>query len=133
VQALGLSDAVRFTGALPARTAFALGRLMVVPSRAESLPYVALEAAAAGVPLVATRVGGIPEILGPDAERLVPPGDAAALATALTASLADPAAAQATAARLRARVQAYFSADVMTDTVLAAYAEAMAVRADSAA
>jgi len=49
VQALGLSDAVRFTGALPARTAFARGRLMVVPSRAESLPYVVLETAAAGI------------------------------------------------------------------------------------
>lgn len=131
VQALGLSDAVRFTGALPARTAFALGRLMVVPSRAESLPYVVLEAAAAGVPLIATRVGGIPEILGPDADRLVATGDAGALAKALSQSLADPAAARAAAAQLRARVQAHFSADVMTDAVLAAYGEAMAVRAAS--
>jgi glycosyltransferase involved in cell wall biosynthesis len=128
VQALGLSEAVRFTGALPARTAFALGRLMVVPSRAESLPYVVLEAAAAGVPMVATRVGGIPEILGPDAGRLIPPGDARALATALNASLADRTDAHAAAARLRDRVRAHFSADVMTDAVLAAYGEAMTTR-----
>ena len=64
---LGLGGAVSFTGAMPARTAFARGRLLVVPSRAESLPYVVLEAAAAGMPMIATRVGGIPEIFGPDA------------------------------------------------------------------
>ena len=52
----------------------------LVPSRAESLPYVVLEAAAAAVPMIATRVGGIPEIFGPDTTDLVSPGDAAALA-----------------------------------------------------
>ena len=47
--ALGLAAQVRFVGAKPARAAFALGRLLVVPSRAESLPYIVLEAAAAGL------------------------------------------------------------------------------------
>ena len=79
----GLAERVRFVGAKPARAAFALGRLLVVPSRAESLPYIVLEAAAAGVPLIATRVGGIPEIFGPDSADLVPPGDPAALARAI--------------------------------------------------
>jgi glycosyltransferase involved in cell wall biosynthesis len=130
VRALGLAEAVRFTGALPARTAFALGRLMVVPSRAESLPYVVLEAAAAAVPLIATRVGGIPEIFGADAGSLVAPGDPAALARALVAKLADPAAAQDAAARLRARVEAHFSAEMMTDAVLAAYRDAIAARTE---
>ena len=65
--------------------AFALGRILVVPSRAESLPYVVLEAAAAGVPIIATNVGGIPEIFGPDAGELVPPGDPTALARAIGA------------------------------------------------
>src|SRR5262249_44519863 len=127
-RARGLGEAVRFTGALPARTAFRLGRLMVVPSRAESLPYVVLEAAAAGVPLVASGVGGIPEVFGPDAGALLPAGDAGALAAALTAKLADPTEAQAAAVRLRARVRAHFSAEVMTDAVLAAYGDAIAAR-----
>ena len=47
-----------------------------------------LEAAAAGVPMIATDVGGIPEIFGPEAGDLVPPGDAAALAGAIRQRLA---------------------------------------------
>ena len=48
---------------MPAREAFRLGRVLVVPSRAESFPYIVLEAAAAGLPMLATDVGGIPEIV----------------------------------------------------------------------
>ena len=61
----GLAEEVRFVGFRPAREAFAMGRMLVIPSRAESLPYVVLEAAAAGVPIIATEVGGVPEIFGP--------------------------------------------------------------------
>jgi glycosyltransferase involved in cell wall biosynthesis len=121
-------EAIRFAGAMPARAAFALGRLLVVPSRAESLPYIVLEAAAAGVPLVATAVGGIPEIYGPDASRLVPPGDPAALARAIDSALAGPATEDDVTRRLQARLHAEFSVDVMTDAVLAAYVEALASR-----
>jgi glycosyltransferase involved in cell wall biosynthesis len=119
---------VRFLGAKPAREAFRLGRLLVVPSRAESLPYVVLEAAAAAVPLIATRVGGIGEILGPDAGDLVIPGDAPALSRAIAAALHDPAGRRDAALRLQARVRTGFSADAMTEGVLAAYAEAMDLR-----
>ena len=111
-----------------ARQAFALGRVLVVPSRAESLPYVALEAGAAGKPLIATAVGGIAEILGPDAGRLVPPDDAAALAEAILATLDRPEQTAAAAAALRGRIADGFSVDSMVDGVLAAYAEAMAAR-----
>ena len=120
---LGL-DRVRFTGALPARTAFALGRCLVIPSRAESLPYIVLEAAAAAVPLITTNVGGIPEIFGPQADRLVAPADAAALARAIVGSASDPMRARNEALTLRTRVQSAFSADAMTNAVLAAYMEA---------
>lgn len=124
--ALGLGD-VNFPGALPARQAFALGRLLVVSSRAESLPYIVLEAAAAGVPIVTTRVGGIAEIFG-SGDGLVPPGDANELTTAIAAALDEPAKTRAAAERLRERVRASFSAAVMTDAVLAAYSHALATR-----
>ena len=75
VAASGLTAAIRFMPPMPMRDALTLGRLVVLPSRAESLPYVVLEAAAAGRPLITTRVGGIPEIYGPLADGLVIAGD----------------------------------------------------------
>ena len=126
VERLGLNASTRFVGPLPAREAFKLGRLLVAPSRAESLPYIILEAAAAAVPLITTNVGGIPEVFGPQASRLVPPGDAPALARAIAAALADPATLRTETLTLRTRVQAEFSADVMADAVLDAYADALA-------
>jgi glycosyltransferase involved in cell wall biosynthesis len=128
VAALRLGDAVRFVGALPARTAFARGQILVIPSRAESLPYIVLEAAAATVPMIATNVGGIPEIFGADAANLIPAGDAAALARAIQEALSQPAIARAAAWRLRMRISASFSANVMTEAVLAAYRAAIAAR-----
>jgi glycosyltransferase involved in cell wall biosynthesis len=123
---LGLDSSIHFREPLPAREAFTLGRLLVAPSRAESLPYIILETAAAGVPMITTNVGGIPEVFGPQSGRLIPPGDAIALAEAIAAALGDPAALRNEALTLRARVQAGFSADVMADNVLAAYGEALA-------
>ena len=125
---LGLGDVVQFPGPMPARQAFALGRLLVVPSRAESLPYVVLEAAAAGKPLIATRVGGIAEILGPDAGRLIAADDVTALTAAIAQALDAPDKTAAAAGALRTRVGQAFSLDVMVNGVLAAYAEALALR-----
>ncbi len=76
---LGIADLVRFVGYRPAREAFAMGRMLVIPSRAESLPYIVLEAAAAGMPIIATKVGGNPEIFGAQADHLITPDDSAAL------------------------------------------------------
>ena len=70
---LGLDGVVTFRGPMPAREAFRLGRTLVVPSRAESLPYIVLEAAAAGLPLLASDVGGIPEIVAGTDTDLLPP------------------------------------------------------------
>jgi glycosyltransferase involved in cell wall biosynthesis len=127
-EALGLNEQVNFAGVLPAREAFARGRLLVVPSRAESLPYIALEAAAAGVPMVATSVGGIPEIFGADARELVSPGDAPALAQAIHRAMADATLTSQMSAHLQTRVRAHFSVTAMTEQVLAAYDEALAAR-----
>ena len=116
-KAAGPAVRFEFTGAMPARDAFRLGRVVVMPSWNESLPYVALEAAAAGLPLIATRVGGMAEIFGPDATSLIPPQDAAALAAAMTAALADPERTAVSAVRLRTRVMAHFSARLMVEGV----------------
>jgi glycosyltransferase involved in cell wall biosynthesis len=121
-----LGERVQFAGAKPARQAFTLGRLLIVPSRAESLPYIVLEAAAAGVPMIATQVGGIPEIFGPDAGALVVPGDPAALAQAISQAMEDRGARHSASLRLKTRLRALFSADAMTDAILAAYREALA-------
>ena len=118
---LGLEDDVTFDGAMPARDAFARARIAVIPSHAESLPYIVLEAAAAGVPLVATDVGGISEIFGPDSDALVEPGNAEALSRSLAAALAGPDSLSKRTARLRARIKKQFSLEAMCDAVLAFY------------
>ncbi len=105
---LGVAEAIRSMPAMPARQAQALGRIMVVPSRAESLPYVVLEAAAAAKPLIASRVGGIPEIYGPLSDLLVPPDDPTALAKAIARWLDDPAAAADAAQKISSRVAESF-------------------------
>ena len=118
-EALGLSSFVTFPGRLSAREAFKLGRILVMPSRAESFPYVVLEACAAGVPLIASNVGGIPEVLVSD--NLVPPNDAPALGRRLAAALSDPGAVAATAAGARERLRSTFSAGAMTEQVMSLY------------
>ena len=70
---LGISGQIRFLPGMTAREAFALGRIMVVPSRAEAFPYIVLEALAAGKPVIASNVGGIPEVFGPHSYALVEP------------------------------------------------------------
>jgi len=123
---LGINSSTRFLAPMPAREAFRLGHLLVIPSRAESLPYIVLEAAAAAVPIITTNVGGIPEVFGQQSSRLVRPGDAAALAAAIKTALAEPAALHNETLTLRARVQTEFSVEVMADAVLAAYGEGLA-------
>ena len=91
VRRLGLEDRVRFLKPMPARRAFALAGIVVVPSRAEAMPYTVLEALAAGKTMIATAVGGIPEIFGAGSPALVRP-DAGELAAKMSEALADPAA-----------------------------------------
>jgi glycosyltransferase involved in cell wall biosynthesis len=126
VERLGLADIVRFRAAMPAREAQALGRIMVIPSRAESLPYVVLEAAAAGLPLITTKVGGIPEIYGTLTDTLVPAEDVGALAQSIARTLDRPDATKELAKTLQGRVASSFSVDTMVDGVLSAYETALA-------
>lgn len=76
-ESLGIASLVRFTGPKPWPEAVTMGRIMVLSSHNESFPYVVLEAGAAGLPLVATRVGGVAEVVA--GEMLCPPGDVDAL------------------------------------------------------
>ena len=83
VEQLGLGEAVRFIGHVKARYGFSKGSLLVVPSRGDSMPYVVIEAAAAGIPMVAANIGGIPEIFGPHGDALFAPSNTAAMADAI--------------------------------------------------
>ena len=119
---------IEFLGSMPARDAFALGRNVVVPSYNESLPYIVLEAVAAGKPVIATRVGGMAEIFGPDARSLIDPRDVGALADRLRYAMNHPAEMNALAMRVRARVQDEFSSRQMTESVNALYQRLLAAK-----
>ena len=121
VERLKLAQAIRFIGHVKARDGFSKGRLLVVPLRGDSMPYVVIEAAAAAVPMIAADVGGIPEIIGPCRDALFAPSDAAALADAIEAACANPEATQQRARALRERVFQHFSQKTMVDGVLAGY------------
>lgn len=66
--ALGLSRSIRFYPSMPVREALRHGKVFVLSSRAESLPYIMLEVLAAQRDVIATRIGGLAEILGDDFE-----------------------------------------------------------------
>ena len=125
---LGVADQIAFIGHCPAGKAFAMGRMLVIPSRAESLPYVVLEAAAAGLPIIATNVGGNSEIFGPQANRLIAADNVGALVDAIAQALRAPAEMQASAQMLKARVRHEFSLSTMVECNLAAYRDAIAAR-----
>jgi glycosyltransferase involved in cell wall biosynthesis len=128
VEKLGLGHSVRFIGHVKARYGFSKGRLLVVPSRGDSMPYVVIEAAAAGIPIVAANVGGIPEIFGAHTDALFAPNIVGAVADAIESALDDPAAAQARARALRERVFLHFSQKAMVEGVMAGYRDAFTSR-----
>lgn len=113
-KSMGLSERVAFAGRLPIRQALSLGRLMLVPSRNESFPYVVLETAAAAVPMIATNVGGIPEVL-PGAMLCEP--NAAAIADAIRKVLANPALARRKAEDLSQAMHQHYSVATMAGTI----------------
>ncbi len=116
---LKVADRVRFLGfRADVADCLAAADLWVSTSTTEGMPIALLEALAAGLPIIATAVGGVPETLGsPPAGRLVPPGDAAALAGALVELGNSGEARQRRSQVARARANAY-----SIDTVAASYA-----------
>ncbi|MFQ5422286.1 MAG: glycosyltransferase, partial [Anaerolineae bacterium] len=103
--------------------------LFVLPSLWEGLSIVLLEAMAAGRPIVATAVGGTPELLQ-DGETglLVPPADPVALGTAVNRLLADRAKAQQLGAAGRARMLRHFTVDQMVRQIEQLYEEVLGER-----
>ena len=87
-----------------------------------------LEAAAAGMPIISTNVGGIPEIFGPHAPHLVASDNMQALIEAIGTALDDPAATHRIAQEVQARVRSEFSLNAMVEGGLSAYRDALAMR-----
>jgi len=123
VERLGLKRHVRFLPPMPAREAFALAELIVVPSRAEAMPYIVLEALAAGMPMIATAVGGIPEVFGEGSPALIRP-DPGALAGKMGTALVDSDAYRKVMPQAE-ELKARFGADVMAFEIEKAYFAAL--------
>lgn len=130
-RALGVADRVEWRGAQPRAAvlaALAAGDLFVLASKVagdgdrDGLPNVLMEAQAAGLAAVATRVAAIPELIENGATgALVPPGDPAALAAALAALARDPARRAALGAAGRERVRSAFGHDAGLDRLAARF------------
>jgi glycosyltransferase involved in cell wall biosynthesis len=109
---LGVERLVRWCGTVPgASTLYRAFDAYVLSSRTEGTPLVLFEAMAAGVPIVAARVGGVPDVVSSEGALLVPPEDPAALAEAIRTSLARPDEAAARVRVARARLASEFGAE----------------------
>jgi glycosyltransferase involved in cell wall biosynthesis len=118
-QKLGLGVQLVMPGTVASRELLTGLDVALLTSSHEGMPNFVLEAMAAGVPVVSTRAGAVPEILGEgELGRLTAVGDAAGLSDAILALLAAPATAQAMAARAALAVSA-LSAEVIADRYLA--------------
>lgn len=114
--ALGVAGRVTFHGVRhDAPSLFRAFDAVVLSSRTEGTPIVLLEAMAARTPVIATSVGGIPDVVQAEHALVVPPDQPAAIAAAIAAVRADPAAASARAARAAARLHERYAVDPWVD------------------
>jgi glycosyltransferase involved in cell wall biosynthesis len=124
-ESLGIGDRVIFTGwrrDLPG--IYADLDVLVVSSNNEGTPVTVIEAMAAGCPVVATRVGGLPDLIADRVNGiLVPPGDAAALAEEVLGLLREPDTAARMAERARAVVRERFNAERLIKDMESLYLE----------
>ncbi|HEV2349350.1 MAG TPA: glycosyltransferase [Terriglobia bacterium] len=122
---IGAAGRIIFARHVPEFTALLPGvDVLANPSLTEVMPNVVLEAMAAGVPVVATSVGGVAEIAGESgALALVPPADALSLASAIAQLLADPVRAVALGIAGQKRVRQAFSPERQSAQLLALYQE----------
>jgi glycosyltransferase involved in cell wall biosynthesis len=118
---LGMDGCITFFGHVPADQALERLAVLALPSFMENAPLALLEAMAAGVPVVASRVGGIPETAPEGTALLVEPGDPAALAEAIARLLDDPELASRQSAAARAYVQRERSEAEMVRRLLEVY------------
>ena len=130
VRDLGLADRVHFSGYIPSpERVFEHVDLMVLPSYTEGLPNVALESLVMDVPVLATRVGGTPEVIADGVTgRLVEPGEPGAQAEAILDFLANRDAWQGMARRGREHVLAHFDFGSRTRRLEQIYTELVGVR-----
>ncbi len=123
----GLGKRIGMLPAMRVQQAFAMSQNLVVPSRAEAMPYIVLEGLGAGKTIIATRVGGIPEALGKDSEALVAPDNADDLARVMADAIRIPDWHEKTMPPID-EVRSVFSATVMAKDVLKLYRELLGRR-----
>jgi glycosyltransferase involved in cell wall biosynthesis len=128
---LGLESRVTVVPGLPAQgpgvvDAYHAAEVFLLPSRHEPFGIVILEAWAAGLPVVASRVGGIPGFVADGADGcLVTPGDEPGFVAALEALLADPARSRGMAAAGQAKARERYAWEVVTDSLLTLYEDVL--------
>jgi len=127
----GLGKRISMLPAMRVQQAFAMSQNLVVPSRAEAMPYIVLEGLGAGKTIIATRVGGIPEALGRDSPALVNPDDSDDLARAMADAIRIPDWHDAVMPPME-QVKSVFSASVMANDVLKLYHDLLELQSGQA-
>lgn len=123
IQSAGLENSIVFTGHLKDLTPYyEAADVVAIPSLSEGSPNVLLEAMAFGVPVVATEVGGIPEIVTHgESALLVPAQDPGAMAAAIERLISDPGTASTLARQARQKVETEYSPETRAKDLISIY------------